>query len=248
MANSFSSSGVGGTPYLSPDSVSGLSLWLKSDTAVFSDAGTTPVVADGTVRQWNDQGTLGANVVQATSGKRPVYKTNIVNGFPAIRFTGSNSTALKSATYSSSIGDPFTICLVYNVRTLNGPTFIDGATVFETEIDNPGTNAIRMGNLATSATTTSSAVQESAWAILTCKFKTGSGNCAVRKNGTSLAMGAHNLSATTMTALTLGSRGNDSTFGDIDYAEVIIYNRELSDGEMYSVERYLGSKYAITVA
>lgn len=67
------------------------------------DAGTTPVVADGTIYQINNR-TGSAHAVQTSASLRPVYKTGIVNGKPVARFDGSDDyldAALDVSGYSA---------------------------------------------------------------------------------------------------------------------------------------------------
>jgi hypothetical protein len=49
------------------------------------------VVADSTaVSAWTDLSPASTAITQATAGKRPLYRTNIINGLPAWQFDGSN--------------------------------------------------------------------------------------------------------------------------------------------------------------
>ena len=64
-------------------------IWLRADTDVFSDAGTTPAVHTNGVAQWNDQSGNSRNASQGTAGNRPLYFVNAQNGYPALRFTGN---------------------------------------------------------------------------------------------------------------------------------------------------------------
>lgn len=75
---------------------------INNSAYVFSDAaGTTPVVANDPVRiirnniigNFNTTPTFGAlrrNRSSASSGASPIYRTNVLNGFPAIEFDGSD--------------------------------------------------------------------------------------------------------------------------------------------------------------
>lgn len=65
-------------------------VWLKSDTGVYSDAGSTACTNGDTVYQWNDQSGNGNHAVQTTSGDRPTYNTNKVNGLPSISFNSKH--------------------------------------------------------------------------------------------------------------------------------------------------------------
>ena len=78
-----------------------LVVWLEADVGVFTDtAGTTPAVNDGDlIVRWSDQSGNGNHVLQATSGNRPVFKTNVLGGKPVLRFlTASAQTLLTLPT------------------------------------------------------------------------------------------------------------------------------------------------------
>ena len=88
-----------------------LVVWLKADAGVFTDTGgTTPATNDGDlIALWNDQSGNGNHVLQATSGNRPVFKTNVLGGKPVLRFlTASAQTLVTSGNVTWSIGSgPF---------------------------------------------------------------------------------------------------------------------------------------------
>lgn len=86
---------------------------LDGDGNPCSDAtpGTTDLVAT-----WQDQSGNGHHRTQATSGKRPVLKTGIVNGKPVLRFVASSAQELGGTL--AAIPQPFT---VFVVLTLAGP-------------------------------------------------------------------------------------------------------------------------------
>jgi hypothetical protein len=69
-----------------------LELLLRSDAGLYSDlAGTTPATADGTaIALWKDQSGNFNHLAQATSGARPLVKTNQISGLPCVRFDGSD--------------------------------------------------------------------------------------------------------------------------------------------------------------
>jgi hypothetical protein len=232
-----------------PDAVSGLSVWLKSNTAVYSDAGVTPATVDTTtVRQWNDQSGNSFHALQATAGNRPQYRTNQINTYPSIRFAGGSANYMKSAAFGAALSIPITVIQVMRIITIEGTTWFDGNTVSELMMDatGTGTSVLRIQNAGGSCVTNAS-VATTNWTVLSGLFKTGTGGSKIRLNGTVQAS-TGNVAAGTMAAYTLGARGNGGTNCSCEFAEVLVYNRELTAGEMLAVERYLGLKYAITVA
>jgi hypothetical protein len=73
--------GVMAKPSFSPSSLPGLAVWF--------DASQLTGLADGDpVASWTDLSGNARHAAQATSTKRPTYKTNIQNGKPVIRFDG----------------------------------------------------------------------------------------------------------------------------------------------------------------
>ncbi len=103
----------GGQPAITPLDVSGVSLWLKADQGVYSDAGVTPAVNGGTVQQWNDFSGNNRHAIQTTAANQPLLATNVLNGRPAIRFDGTNDRFVSAFTT-----DPGCIFIVYKVAAL----------------------------------------------------------------------------------------------------------------------------------
>jgi len=66
-----------------------IAIWLRSDAGTFSDLGTTATVNGDQVRQWNDQSGNARNAIQNTAANRPLFRTNISNAMPGLRFTGN---------------------------------------------------------------------------------------------------------------------------------------------------------------
>ena len=65
----------------SPRDVSNLILWLDA-SAITGLNNNDPVAT------WSDRSGNGNDATQATATNRPLYKTNIVNGKPVVRFDG----------------------------------------------------------------------------------------------------------------------------------------------------------------
>ncbi len=83
-----------------PSDISGLKLWLSGDGPMWQDtARTSAVTTDAqTLGAWDDRSGTANHVIQATAGKRPTYKTAILNSRPIVRFDGGDVLALGSAT------------------------------------------------------------------------------------------------------------------------------------------------------
>ncbi len=63
-------------------------LWLKADAGVYRDAGVTPAANTDDVYRWNDFSGNNNHASQPDGVHNPVYRTNIVNNSPALKFNG----------------------------------------------------------------------------------------------------------------------------------------------------------------
>lgn len=68
-------------PSFSPASIGGLLLWVSADEI-------TGKYDNDNISSWPDLSGIGNNMVQATGGFQPLYKTGVVNGLPALLFDG----------------------------------------------------------------------------------------------------------------------------------------------------------------
>ena len=72
-------------------------LWLDaSETDRILDANNNPITTDGTaIARWNTKRGFGATFAnQGTVSRRPAFKTNQINGRPAVYFNGASATNL----------------------------------------------------------------------------------------------------------------------------------------------------------
>lgn len=82
------------------NSITGLTLWLDSTSE--KSFSTSEAVDATAISNWydiNTQRTLTSNsVAQPTSGNRPLYTANAINGLPAVKFDGVDDYFIKSGT------------------------------------------------------------------------------------------------------------------------------------------------------
>ncbi len=72
-----------------PGGVTGnLRFWVKANAGVSEGDGSTAEAGDG-VDNWDDNSTNDNDATNGTSGTRPIYRTNVINGNPALEFDGS---------------------------------------------------------------------------------------------------------------------------------------------------------------
>lgn len=210
----------------SPDSLSGLKLWLKADALALSD--------NDAVASWTDSSGLGNHAAQATEAKKPTYKTAIQNGKPVIRFDGTDDhLACPAITAASGL----TGFVVYKITTAVsfGMTFVVGQGTLELR------QASGVGGLITlfsSGTITDGT--GTAWHV--CSFSNNGVNLTeLWVDGTSIGTTANTAASGTPS---IGDRiaGGFPLNGDV--AEVLLYDSSLSIANRQAVESYLKTKYA----
>lgn len=233
--------GGGGDPF-SPDDIAGLHLWLKADGLVYN-TGTTQATDGQTVETWVDASGEGNDAVQATSGNRPTFQTNEINGLPCLRFDSGRPDFMAGTI--AVVGGAVTV-FVISKRTSGNACYVDlspdggnnqngfihysEATVEKIEINGGG--ACSYSNASTS------------WQYKGTRHLTADRQTYL--DGVSQDTDTTSLTLATTTVYRIGR----FYLGDIyplngDIAEIIVYNSSLSDPDMASVHAYLADKYGL---
>jgi hypothetical protein len=202
----------------------GLKLWLRADAGVTLAGGTSYVSA------WQDQSGTNNHALQSTTASQPLFVAGDVNGLPVLRFDGTNDW-LSFTTRLTTIRTVFWV-VRENPSATNGYRFLLG-DVSTYDFCADGARKIW------SSSYSSASIQ----------------NGETRLNGT-LVNGTTTDRPTTMAVVSLVTTGavtadsfsRDRSYGWHwfgDLAELVIYDRVLSDAERASVEAQLARKYGI---
>lgn len=221
-----------------PSTVTGLKVWLKSDTQAYKDAGST-LAADGdTVQQWNDQSGSGNTVSQGTALRRPTFNTSIINGKPALTFGTSGALTFLDKSYSANLSQPSTIFCVFKTvttpdpgyiycspsSTMNGLVYSSGKMV---PTSNTGVGGINWNN--------------NAWYYVTVLYNNASST--IRTNGVlglTVSPGASSASG-----LRIGASNIPDQQGNFILTELLVYNANVSSTDVSAIECYLKTKYGL---
>ena len=76
---------------------SGLGLFLRADSINQVDNTAVP--------QWNDESGNNYHVTQGTPANQPIFRTNIINGRPVVRFIRANSHLLRRLTPNANLSN-----------------------------------------------------------------------------------------------------------------------------------------------
>ena len=214
----------------SPLAVPAIQAWYDSNVGVFKDAGITPAVENDPVQQHNDQSGNGNHRTQATLAKRPLYKKNIQNGRPIIRYDGVNDFLEK--VWGAPIAQPNTFFIVLN-------QFVTPGCVYDGTTGCANRNQFGGGMQAGVVLGGPTLVVPSGFILFTCIFNGGASFMYL--NGYQVASG--NVGAQTSGAYRTGTNCNETTPMQMDEAESIIYNAAVSNANRLSVEAYLKQKW-----
>lgn len=229
----------------------GMAVWLKADSGVTIDATSSTQVTG-----WADQSGSGNNVTQTNSSNEPSYVTGILNGRPVIRF-GGGSQMLQAGGLVLAGNTNFT---TFEVVKPNAPIAPSTYQYFWWNGDNnyqygygSYLNALVPPKLEcgwgarTPKIYAPDNVAAGTWYRISSRLS-GAADPKTHEmwvNGvyvtTTNTKSGSNLSGA---AFSVGNFGPASTKGlNGDIAELLIYNRDLSEAERTSVESYLSARW-----
>ena len=250
-----------------------LVFWLACDSsALWTDVlATTRVSASGdAVKAWTELVT-GFLVTEPTNP--PTFTPDVLHGFPAVRFDGTNDllafsvntraglfrnvagatgivvvtstfsgTTVQSA-YGVSTNSSGNSRFVHELnRTSNGSV---GAQFRIADADSVSTQASAGSQIVSGSPHVSTIVMDAS----TATFQTwANGTSAQGPTDLSASLTAGNYSDTNPAKGNLGRAVGTANFLNGDIFEILLFNSALSTATRQLVERYLGTKYGITVA
>jgi hypothetical protein len=224
---------------LAPDDVSDLALWLKADA--LSLANNDPVSS------WTDSSTSSNPATQATSGKQPIYKTNQVNGLPVVEFSTSGTPDFMQ-TGNLGVTTDRTIILVSKKigSKISNDRYLAIGDANSSMFEKAGNIAAYTGDNSTFSPVDFPRVSTAAFAVWGIRLPgaTLARLCANYIQGSELVP---NSQITGDLPLSIGAQPDEGSPISAQFAEIIVYNKDLTDDEYLGVVRGLVEKYHITV-
>jgi hypothetical protein len=216
-----------------PSTIAGLKLWLKADSLALSDGAV--------VATWTDNSGTANNATQ-TGTAQPVYKTNIVNGKPVVRFDGVND-FMQLATEITLSAD----FILYAVYKTTGDNCLVGAVAVNNQlfrVGEAGGNQLSLYDGVGGTLSGTLSVSRSSWNLGFIRrpptggyqFFDASGNIGIGGAG-SPTLKAGVIGAVESPPIGLYTSG--------DVAEIILYDNQLASADVNAVRDYLKTKYAI---
>ena len=242
-----------------PLSSAGLKLWLKADKDVYENTAGTDVAEDGdVVTYWSDSQSDNDAESAGSGGTAPTYQVDEINCNPTVRFFDDGQSFLE--TQRNDVTDDMTVLAVFKTTQSesstafwNTPALV-GAEASGLQNDyslgiadgQPLFKAIA-GDGFGARSTTSFADGQPHIAIGT-RTKALLGNQNIFVDGLLRATSiSDNISLSDPTEIGIGNQEDPVGSAQFDghIAEVMVFNKSLSDSERVQVESYLAIKYGI---
>jgi hypothetical protein len=228
-------------------------LWYE--TSLETSFKSTEAIDSTAISTWydnNPQAIAKNNATQVTASFRPKFYENVANGIPVIRYDGSNDTMSFDGKFLANSN--YTIFVVEQRRAATSCFFTYGT---DTITDNGILHVGYRADVSPNARLTQAHYNNdlnyltplllysepivrmhSFWFSKTTgkKYWTNGGNVTEASNSQTTALISYN-------GAIFGNSGCN-----IDFAEFIIFARDLTTEERQSVEDYLSKKYAITIS
>lgn len=233
----------------STNGTTNLTMWFRAETISQSD--------NTNVSSWLDQSGYN-NHANAVSGNEPVFRTNIQNGNPTVRFVSGNTDYLRVTNASSLRPNTISIFLVgmYNASSSAWSPFLIKADNYNwtngyaITRDNAN-NSIRSYVTQWDANFVNSALATSTYTIISSIYNKV--NIQTYYNETSQGTDAFTANITNSNNfLYLGISPNTAGTGvqqplNGDIAEVALYDRNVTAAERIIIHNYLAAKYNLTL-
>lgn len=228
-----------------PLSVSGLTAWYDfSDISVLwqNSARTTPVTLDmDPIGGVTDKSGAGNHLSQATSSKKPTWRSGIQNGQGLSRFDGVDD-KLQSVVFGSTVSQPLTIFLAFAVRAIAS---------FKAIYDGIASGHRNMFELATGSNWGMySGTNEFAFlAGANTTFHLNSivfngASTKYRFDGATEATVGTNPGTNDLTGLALGNNSVNSGASQLDLGEALLYTSDVSSTDKAALFAYLDRRWA----
>jgi hypothetical protein len=219
-----------------PTDIAGLQLWFRSDSITGLSDGAA-------VATWSDESGNGKHATQATAAKRPVWKRNILNRRPAVRFDRAASQFLSTTLSQNGIAAA-TICSVHrstdatNRQGIAGGGGSNGLFVEEWN-GSAGLSAVNVRRTYTNSAATA--------AFYTWEYDGAAPAMYAWKNGTSKTLtGAGVIPASIVNGTWLLGATADSSNGlSGDLYEVCVWHAVISNADRLLMEDYFTTRWFV---
>lgn len=223
----------------------GMTVWLRA-----SDLGSVLGAGDG-VTVWPDLTGRGNGVAQGYVSKRPTLRSagpDLLNGYPVVRFTTASAQCFTGASNGAG-ANAATIFLVAkgtDYSSLYRSQVAGGADYFVYPWTYSGNNHLILDSDGATTTGLATGMVSGVWNIGVARYESSTVNGMVtRRNGAIVTQRNSAAGVIIPRRLTVGCFNEASEYANADLAELLVFDRALSDVEVQAVETYLNTRYAV---
>ena len=227
----------------------------QPENVMWLDAQSLSLSNNAPVTTWTDRSGNNKNATQATAANQPLFKTNYLNGKPAVYFDNSVTGEQDRLDFDGTtlVNTDYTVIVVGarrslgSKRWLGGQISTDNANLTIGWLDANNYTFDQRGN-AVNAAPPSGTTGINNFGIFTHSLESGAPSARRKlfQNGSLLNSNNSNVKLSAYAGASIGRFG--STYYDIDVAEVIFYKSALNQAQRILVENYLSAKYNIPLA
>jgi len=233
-----------------PLSIAGCKLWLRADTI-------TGLTDGQALTTWLDESGNVNNATQGTEANKPLYKTNIQNGRPVVRFDGADDVMTANSAASLFHGNDTPISVFFVASTAdnaaNKCVFNGGYSAGQTYFHWFGFDSAEVLRVDRREELSTDQVASGGAAVsgfVCASFVFPGTTMSIWRNAQVV------VNAAAFDTPTLGTNVDRIGIGALvrnataiylpgDIAEILIYNTALSTANRQAVEAYLNAKWAV---
>ncbi len=227
-----------------PTDIASLVSWYDADdiSTLWTDSARTDQVDanDDVIGSWDDKSGNGNHLLQATTSKKPTYKTNTLNSKPTILGDGVDDSLRDAFTFAQ----PAHIFIIARQNTWTADdTLLDGYGNNKMRLFQNGTTpdieqyAGSFGGKDSNMTLATFFLVEAFYSGASSFIKVGDNTATSTNPGT-----------TSPDGLVLFSRGlGTSNYSDANIAEVVACSAELTGSDLTDLRSYFNTQWGVTV-
>lgn len=216
-------------------------IWTADGTLWQDSARTIAATADGDpVASWDDASGNSNHAKQTTAGKRPLLKTNILNGHPAIRFDGADDLLTLTTNLTQTA---HTVCAVVKMISGIGDDAYHGLLVASTfgVFLQLSAESSKWGEFANVNIPGDTALSNGTFYQLSAVARGANDIDLITER--SLFNNTSGASWQARSATAIGADAGGSQWSNIDLVALVFYSRALTSTELTDVEDLLGELY-----
>ena len=228
--------------------IDGLVLWLETTMEQSFD---NLEADDGqAITTWHD---LSQEYNDAAANGNPTYVADVINELPVVNFDGDDFMTLANASNLGVANSDYEFFIVYQSDSNTSQSLIMGSTQMHYEVlinntydvrfvPNGGESGARIADISpVNFDITSPHIISARVEVSTARIRVD-GNEGITPDTVNAAVSSQT------TDLWIGKRSGETDFLNGNIAEIIIYNRAVTDFERQDIEQYLSKKWGIDLS